>query len=111
MPFVYAFWAVPAEAKMDRLVNILDSSRRQGLTQIDRIVERFARGHGFDTRQAHKYLTQNISYEFGNCQRQGLCRFYQLAYQLQLIPQPRPLRLYRPSVSTMRPAGCEYPVL
>ena len=98
LPFVYAFWAVPAETNVDALAEILQRACRDGLTHIDEIVERYAGQHGFDDEIARRYFADNIVFDFGTRQRQGLTRFYELAYQLQLVPQQRPLRFCPSSV-------------
>jgi len=98
LPFVYAFWAVPAETNADALAEILQRACRDGLTHIDEIVERYAGQHGFDDEIARRYFADNIVFDFGARQRQGLTRFYELAYQLQLVPQQRPLRFCPSSI-------------
>jgi chorismate dehydratase len=94
LPFVYAFWAVRAQARLDRLVELLNAARAEGIRQIDEIVREYGHSHGFDDDLARRYLTENISYEFGDRQREGLEKFYQLAKQLNLIRQVRPIRFY-----------------
>jgi chorismate dehydratase len=97
LPFVYAFWAVTGrktDADTALLVDILQKACQEGLANIDTIVRRFAGQHGFEANQASRYLTENISYQFGRRQQQGLSRFYQLAGQLGLVARQRPLHTY-----------------
>ena len=111
LPFVYAFWAVSARKQtheLDSLANILQYRPLDSPIHIDEIVTRYAKQHGFDPELAKRYFTENISYEFGSSQRQGLNRFYQLAYQMNLIPNqdkiantPKPLNLYTTPTATV----------
>lgn len=96
LPFVYAFWAVPAQAKnkCEPLVKILRQAFQKGTANLDEIIDRHAGEHGFDKTLARKYFSQNIEFEFGSRQHQGLKTFYQLAYQYKLVPNLRPLRVY-----------------
>lgn len=96
LPFVCAFWAVKNEGKnhWDELVAILQGAYRSGIDHLKEIVSRYAEEHGFDKSLAYQYLTQNIKFAFGPAQQQGLEKFYELAYQFELIPTLRPLQLY-----------------
>lgn len=96
LPFVYAFWVVNARTKnlCEPLLKILRQAYQQGIANLDTIIDRYAGEHGFDTILARKYFSQNIEFEFGPLQQQGLKTFYELAYQHKLVPNLRPLRLY-----------------
>ena len=101
LPFVYAFWAVPFGVNADVLAGILQRTCREGMANIDDIIERYAGQHGFDDDIARRYFADNLVFDFGTRQRQGLTRFYELAYQLQLVPQQRPLRFFPSSMGGM----------
>ena len=98
LPFVYAFWVVPTETETETntgvLTEILQRTCREGMAHIDEIIERYAGQHGFDDEIARRYFADNLVFDFGVRQQQGLTRFYELAYQLQLVPHQRPLRFY-----------------
>jgi len=96
LPFVYAFWAVAAQAKntCEPLVKILRQAYQQGSANLDKIIDQYAAEHGFDKILARNYFAKNIYFEFGLRQQQGLKKFYELAHQLKLIPNLRPLKLY-----------------
>lgn len=96
LPFVYAFWAVTAQAKntCEPLVKILRQAFQQGSANLEAIIDRYAGEHGFDTSLARKYFAQNIHFDFGPRQRQGLKTFYELAHQLGFTNQNRPLQVY-----------------
>ena len=105
LPFVYAFWAVRHPRHAHRITVILEEARREGMRRLDSIISRHARAHGFDRQLAHPYFTQNICYDMGSDQMQGLNRFYQLAHDLGLTSALRKLFLpdkdLRPATSTV----------
>ena len=95
LPFVYAFWMVPATLNAEVLAAILEKSYRAGRGHIDDVVDRYAQQHGFASEQGRRYLTENIRYEFGASERAGLQRFYDLARELGLIQHDRALKFYQ----------------
>jgi chorismate dehydratase len=96
LPFVYAFWAVPAELNnaCEPLVQILRQAYQQGVENLDTIIESCAAEHGFDKKLAREYFTRNINFDFGPLQHQGLKKFYELAHQFGFTNQNQPLRVY-----------------
>ena len=94
LPFVFAFWAAPPDQKLDALIDILKNACQQGLAHIEQIVDKYAQQHGLQPELAHKYLTENLCFDFGQPQKQALQKFYQLAHQLEITPQCRPLQFY-----------------
>jgi chorismate dehydratase len=93
LPFVYAFWALPDPAKCEPLVAFLQEAARQGMAHLEEMIDQ-ANDYGFSPDLARQYLTENLSFELGPEQRRGLTRFYELAYDLNLIPRNRPLNFY-----------------
>lgn len=96
LPFVYAFWALPDPTHCDSLVATLQETAQQGLGCLDEIISDHAEAYGFTSDLARQYFTENLSFEFGPDQQCGLARFYELAFELGLIPHQRPLNLYVP---------------
>lgn len=99
LPFVYAFWAVRADAGGDVPVDALQRARQQGMAHIDAIVDEYADEHGFERGVARKYLTEHLSFDLGRPEWQGLARFYSLAHRYGLIDQARPLLMCDGGVS------------
>jgi len=85
LPFVYAFWAVAAQAKntCETLVKILRQAYQHGTTNLDTVINRYAEEHGFDKTLARNYFAENIYFDFGPKEQQGLKKFYQLAHQFK----------------------------
>lgn len=94
LPFVYALWALKSDKYAEKLSGILQKAFRGGVEQLDSIAAQYGAKHGFKGDLAGKYLRENICYEFGSRQLEGLNKFYELAFQMQLIEELRPIRLY-----------------
>ena len=94
VPFVYAFWAARQNADWTALVTILRRACELGTADIDGIVARYGQEHGFDAALGKEYLTRNLSFAFGRREKEGLARFYELAHELNLIPENKPLQFY-----------------
>ena len=100
LPFVYAFWVAPGFIEAGPLVDILRQSYLRGVANLSRIAAIYGPQHGFDPALAEKYLSHHLSFTFGSQEIQGLTRFYQLAHELDLITENRPLNLYRAQESS-----------
>ncbi|MCH9022160.1 MAG: hypothetical protein IID32_05295, partial [Planctomycetes bacterium] len=96
LPFVYAFWVAPGNIEAGPLVDILREATLRGVANLSRIADLYGPQHGFDPALAEKYLSQHLSFTFGPQEMRGLTRFYQLAHELDLIAENRPLNLYQP---------------
>lgn len=94
LPFVYAFWALLDREGLAPLAEILQQAARSGLNNIDAIVNDCASQYGFMKELATQYLTQNLSFRFGQKEMNGLSRFYQLAADLDLIPAWKKLKIF-----------------
>ncbi len=94
LPFVYAFWALAEKENSDLLVQILREAFADGMRNLDTIIDRYGPEHGFSRAAGRKYFAKNIRFEFGERERAGLSRFYELAYQLKLTERNRVMRFY-----------------
>ncbi len=90
-PFVFAFWAVRAQAASARVGAILRSSRSAALAQFDRLVREESAQTGFSEAVVEDYLRHSLHYELDEGDLAGLSLFYRLAAQDGLIGPPRPL--------------------
>ena len=96
LPFVNAFWAVRDAAHCPSLYKILRHAFRQGLDHIEQIIKDYSSQHGFDQPTARRYFAENICFDLLLPQQRGLQKFYELAFNLRLIPRLRPLNFYSP---------------
>ena len=95
-PFVFAFWAVRAEALPDEqasraLVQAFTASREFGLAHVDDIAAEAAPRLNLPAAALARYLRENIEFSLDAEACSGLELFFRYAHELGLIPQVRPL--------------------
>jgi len=94
-PFVYAFWVARSDGPLERLTDLLSEARDLGLAQREALARRGAAQIGIAPEAAVQYLTQQIHYDFGRKQQDGLRAFYRMAAEEGLAPEGVRLRLYQ----------------
>ena len=97
MPFVFAVWIARGGVDLGDLPKRLERAKRAGLADLQTIIDRHAIPTGWPRQLAVKYLTINLKYDIGPAQLLAIEMFHQMAAQQNLIPEPRPLELYRSS--------------
>jgi chorismate dehydratase len=91
-PFVFAFWAVRAEAAseaaLQHVAALFQDSRDHGLApaSIDRISREWAPRLGITEADVCSYLTQNIYYQLDTACLAGLQLFYRYAAEINALP-------------------------
>jgi chorismate dehydratase len=97
LPFVFAMWVGRSGARMPELATVLSQSRDAGVAAARRIAEREAPLLNLSVETAHRYLTENLHFELGSAERNGLRLFHELAALHGLAPadcgllgRPRP---------------------
>ena len=94
LPFVFAAWMARPGVELHDLPNRLERAKRQGLQNVDRIIDRFALPHGWPADRARDYLTKRLQYDIGPRQLEAIRLFHRLAHRYGLIPHaPRELEL------------------
>jgi chorismate dehydratase len=94
LPFVFAFWAVRAEAATglrDRGVDFAEA-RREGLSRASQIAEIYSGALGLPKNELLAYLTENIHYDLDPESLRGLNLYYEMAREAGFINQVRDLR-------------------
>lgn len=92
LPFVFAVWAVRAEISMNSRMECFERSLRQGMQEIDLLVEEAAEELDLRSDDVREYLTENLSYELGAAELSGLDEFFRRAHEHGLIEAPGPWR-------------------
>jgi predicted solute-binding protein len=107
LPFVYAAWAIRAEAATDSLYELLTEAKRNGLANLRRLVHSRAE---FDPAFSLEYLTRNIRFDLGEAEKAGLNHFAKLLSEQGLGPvwAPRYVR-GRTVVGTSLGSPLEHP--
>lgn len=92
LPFVFAIWAVRAEAREQ--VRILDfaAARDAGLRARSALAVQYAPMLGLPVEDLVAYLTENIHYGLDAEDVAGLTHYWRLAAKHGLIPEVRPIR-------------------
>lgn len=91
-PFVFAFWAVRAEAATPEVAAILRRSYEAGLTQFDSLVREESASSGLSAAVVEDYLRHALHFELDRGDLEGLATFYRMAAEDGLIPAASPLR-------------------
>ena len=92
LPFVFAVWAVRPEVE-DGIEAHFDESLRFGLAHLNELVSETSAELELDPVLVRDYLTENLSFDLGPAQRDGLREFWLRAHRMGLIAEPRPLEL------------------
>jgi len=92
LPFVFAVWAGSAKGNLGRWAEDFHASLEFGLARMDDIASEYAPRHKMTPDEVRFYLTENINYNLDEEKLEGLRLFYRLAYELELISEPRELR-------------------
>ena len=86
LPFVFAVWAARPSVDFERLGRRLDAARDAGLANLATIAAIEAAPHGLSVPQCLDYLSDNLHYNLGYNERQGLRLFHEYAMELGLAP-------------------------
>jgi chorismate dehydratase len=96
LPFVFAMWVVRNSSALpdawgamglERLANILETCRDDGLANLEAIAQRESAAHGLTKEDLHRYFAENLHFRLGPGERAGLEAFRQKAMNLGLVPE------------------------
>ena len=98
-PFVFAFWAVRAgaapEDELAYVAEIFRGSRDAGLAHLPEIASEWSRKLGLSPEFITSYLTENIQYSLHAGNVAGMQLFFELAAELNVLPNAPELRFAR----------------
>jgi chorismate dehydratase len=86
LPFVFAVWAARPGFANPWLSERLDAAREHGRANLAAIAAAEAGPHGLTVPQCLDYLQDNLHYDLGKTERQGLRLFHEKATRLNLAP-------------------------
>jgi chorismate dehydratase len=97
LPFVFAMWAVGHASRRARdhwnsLSDSLTRARDAGLANLESIAAEEAAAVGLTARECLHYLRDNLHFQLGPREREGLALFYEHAARLNLAPPGVELR-------------------
>lgn len=100
LPFVWAFWAGREGAIDPAGVERLQQARREGEALGDRLADAYASAYGrrigrpVDAALARRYLKDNIKYDLGERELEGVRRFHESAKRLALVGRADAIRFF-----------------
>jgi chorismate dehydratase len=94
LPFVWAFWAGPADAAPPAVCALLREARDRGVAAIDEIAAREAPDDEPRAQFIARYLRESIAYDLNGSFLEGLRTFYGLLHEHGLIDRSATLRLF-----------------
>ncbi len=97
LPFVYAMWVGRPGAASPGQCRQLQHARDRGVEHLAAIAKRVGGGDAMLEQRALVYLRDNLKYGFGDVEQAGLRRFYELAAELSVVPESRPLMFFHES--------------
>jgi chorismate dehydratase len=86
LPFVFAMWIARAESDLERLANVLEAARDEGLARLAEIARIESPRVGLPEAECLAYFRENLRFHLGPREQQGLELFYRLAEQHHLAP-------------------------
>ena len=94
-PFIFAFWAVRADAALPEVAALLRRSHEAGRAHFTDLVAQESARTGLSEPVVEDYLRHALHYELDEGDFQGLEFFYRLAAEDGLIGEARPLEFLR----------------
>ena len=98
LPFVFSLWVTRPGVDLRGAERTLAAARDAGLTRLVEIARREAPTIGIPTDDCLSYLRDHLVYRFGERQKRGLERFYELAGRNGLAPANVKLNYYQGDV-------------
>lgn len=94
LPFVYAMWVGRPGAASPEQCRALVDAKDHGLAHLPEIARQAGGGDASVEQRALVYLRDNLKYGLGEAEQAGLRRFHQLATEIDVAPELRPLRFF-----------------
>ncbi len=85
LPFVFAMWVARKGSGTTQLASWLEQSRDLGLQKLNEIAHREAPAHGLKPNDLERYFAENLHFQLGARERQGLESFRIKADALGLV--------------------------
>jgi len=94
LPFVYAMWVGRPGTVTPAQVRALQAARDRGLANLPLIAKQESNGDPGYEQRALVYLRDNLKYSLGDAEQAGLRRFHELATEIGVTPELRPLTFF-----------------
>jgi chorismate dehydratase len=94
LPFVYAMWVGRPGAASPEQCRALQRARDRGLASLPEIARQASGGDAMLEARALSYLRDNLKFDLGAAEQAGLRKFHELAAEISIVPQLKPLRFF-----------------
>lgn len=94
VPFVYAFWAGWPGALTAEDLDRLRDAKQAGASRVEDVAREYFGDDAAKMAIGARYLRENVSFDLGDAEREGLQRFYDFAVELGLVPKAGTPRFY-----------------
>jgi chorismate dehydratase len=94
LPFVYAMWVGRPGAASAAQCRALQQARDRGVANLAAIAQQVSGGDRALEHRALAYLRDNLKFELGAAEQAGLRKFHELAAEIGVVPELKPLRFY-----------------
>lgn len=94
LPFVFAMWIARPDVDLEGLDGILTAARDQGIGQLAEIARQEAPHLGISEEECLGYLRDNLRFQLGSREQEGLLAFRRLAAKHQLVPPGKELAFH-----------------
>jgi len=94
LPFVYAMWVGRSGAATREQCDVLRQARDAGVAHLKQIAKQVSGGNTALELRSLSYLRDNLKYGLGDAEQAGLRRFYELAAEVGLVPDVKPLKFF-----------------
>jgi chorismate dehydratase len=94
LPFVYAAWVGRPGAASPAQCGALQEARTRGVENLPRIARQVSGGDAVQEQRVLSYLRDNLRFDLGPAEQAGLRKFHELAAEISVVPELKPLRFY-----------------
>ncbi|MCS7229084.1 MAG: menaquinone biosynthesis protein [Candidatus Kryptonium sp.] len=102
LPFVYALWVGRRESLKDEDLTTLINAKKYGLQNIDTISDEASKEYGVSFEFCKSYLTQNLHYDLGEAEIQGMKEFFTYAFYYGVIDFIPEIKFYEFEKGTIK---------
>jgi chorismate dehydratase len=94
LPFVYAMWVGRPGAATPEQCRALQQARDAGVAHLPEIARAVGGGNQEIERRSLIYLRDNLKYGLGEAEQAGLRRFHELATEIGVTSELKPLKFF-----------------
>lgn len=94
LPFVYAMWVGRPGVASPAQCRALQQARDRGVANLPAIAKQVSGDDSGREQRSLAYLRDNLKFDLGAAEQAGLRKFHELAAEISVVPELKPLRFY-----------------